>query len=230
MRLTSKLLLSATFPIFFSCGVCNKQVSTVWVNSYKTNCEGVSDTQCLLVQKGDSIDPVAWGNFHSPIEGFEYRPGYIYKLKVKEKNLDAEDVPADASAIQHTLVKVEEKWVDPILRLNDIWVLDSLFGEAQDVSTIQEGQRFAQLEFHISEQRVLGYDGCNNFNGGFATLSEDEVSFGVMAATRKMCGGVILPDLFNYALLRTKRYEIKNLKLYLYDEDGALLMVLRKID
>jgi hypothetical protein len=83
---------------------------TYWVNSSRVPCMGVAPMECLQIRKGD--DP-AWQLFYSDIEGFEYEPGYLYRLRVREEKRDPESVPADASSIRFVLVEVVEKKPDP---------------------------------------------------------------------------------------------------------------------
>ena len=101
MRFFSLLLVLSLLVI--SCAK-DKNVFRYIVASEKGDCVGVAPRKCLLVKKGDAIE---WTNFYSNIEGFEYKPGHEYVLDVKEEKLDP--VPADASSIKFTLVKVVSK-------------------------------------------------------------------------------------------------------------------------
>lgn len=229
MQLLKKMLITIATLSFAAC-TDDANVSTFWVNSIKRECAGVGKMQCLMVQKGDKIDPLAWENFHAPIEGFEYRPGNLYKIKVEEEQLDIQDVPADASSIKYTLIKVLEEKADPKLRLNDIWVLKSLSGE--NVASAKEGERRkdASMEINLSQMRVMGNDGCNSYNGAIELVGQEALKFGVLAGTRMMCVDMALPDAFNKALSKVEKYEIKDLSLFLYDKDEKELMVLKKVD
>lgn len=213
--LTLILILSACAP--------KANITTMWVNSHKSDCTGVAKTECLLIQRGENIDPSAWENFYSPIQGFEFESGYLYKLKVKEEQL--ENAPADASSIKYTLVKVLQKEVDPTFRLNDIWVCTSLFGK-----DIGQTEKSITLEIHLKDKRVMGNDGCNNFNGGITTVSQDILKIGPIASTRMMCQEMEMSDKFNKALNKVEKYEIKEMTLYLYCEEGNELMTLKKVD
>ena len=75
------------------------------VNSYRVPCVGVAPMSCLQVRRDDQPDG-KWQNFYSEIRGFEYRPGYLYRLRIRETPLPPEQVPADASSIQFDLVEV----------------------------------------------------------------------------------------------------------------------------
>ena len=79
---------------------------TYWINSARVPCVGVGPMECLEVRQSESAD---WQLFYSDIEGFDYEPGYLYRIKVREEKRDPENIPADASSIRYILVSVEEK-------------------------------------------------------------------------------------------------------------------------
>lgn len=199
------------------------EIETLWVNSLKTDCDAVGLTECLMIQDGEKIDPQAWENFYSPIEGFEYQSGYLYQIQVKKE--DVENVAADASSFKFTLVKVLNKEIDPKLRLNDIWVCTSIFGEE-----VGSREKAITIEFHLQDKRILGSDGCNNFNGGISVVGQDILKLGPIAGTRMMCQDMDMSDKFNKALNKIERYEINDMTLYLYCEEGNELMTLKKVD
>lgn len=201
-----------------------------WVNSLKVPCVGVAPTHCLQVYKGDILDPTEWKFFHASIEGFEFEPGYIYKLLVKEEELDEAQVPADASSIAYTLVKALQKERDKRLVLNDIWVLESLNGKTIKHGADSEYLERPRLEIRVGEMKYNGTDGCNNYFGGIIELNESTLRFGIGAGTRKMCPDMELADEFNRTLPEVISYKVENLKLQLFDEDGKELMQLRKTD
>lgn len=84
----------------------------LFVNSAKVDCTGVGPMKCMQTQESDTLDPNGWEFFYETIEGFEYVPGYIYKLAIKKEKLDPATVPADGSSIKYTLIKVIEKNID----------------------------------------------------------------------------------------------------------------------
>jgi len=82
---------------------------TYWINSSRVPCVGVGPMECLQVRQSESAD---WQLFYSNIEGFNYEPGFLYRIKVREEKRNPEDIPADASSIRYILVSVEEKKPD----------------------------------------------------------------------------------------------------------------------
>jgi len=222
------LLFSTLF--FLSCAGGNKQVDKYiyWVNSTKAPCVGVAPTMCLQIQKSETQNPAAWESFHTSIMGFEYEPGYIYKLVVKERHLDPTDLPADASSIEYSLVEILEKKQDMKVRINDIWVADRIQGESLVLGA--DGITLPLLEINVGEMGYMGSDGCNNFTGGLIELDEHTIRFGIAAGTRMMCMNMKIPDLFNTTLPEVMSWKIKENGLHLFDADGKELMQLKRTD
>lgn len=225
------ILIIALVFILSSCGsLKNKNAVTYWVNSYKTECTGVAPMHCMLIQKGDRIQEDSWQNFYSNIEGFEYQPGYIYKLKVKEEQLDPSNVPADASSIKYTLLKMEEKKQDQTLRLNDIWLLTSIKGAPINPQELKRPNSVPILEIHIAKHRILGTDGCNQYGGQLIKLNQTEIEFGAMMGTKKMCSDIEISDAFNQAMSIVKAYKLDGMELTLFDAESNELLTFKKID
>lgn len=200
-----------------------------WVNSLKVPCVGVAPAQCLQVHKGEHLDPTEWKVFFDSIEGFEFEPGYVYKLRVKEEKLDKTGLPADASSMAYTLVKVLHKEKDKRLVLNEIWLLERLNGTATETGDTLHLQR-PRLEIRVGEMKYSGTDGCNNYFGGIIELDESVLRFGIGAGTRKMCPDMKLADAYNKALPEVSSYKVKDLKLYLFDASGTEVMQFQKAD
>lgn len=92
------MLLSIAL-FFGACGSSNVN-ERLTVASQQGDCVGVMPMKCFLVKKEGQAD---WQFFYSPIEGFDYEPGYEYVLEVK---IDSVDNPAaDQSSLKYTLVK-----------------------------------------------------------------------------------------------------------------------------
>lgn len=199
---------------------------TYWVNSYRTPCVGVAPMECLQIRRGTTE---AWELFYSEIEGFDYEPGYLYRIRVREEKLDPALVPADASSIKFTLVSVEEKVPDPKLRINDIWVLQELEGREVTQEALSERLKRPYIEFHLQDSRYMGTDGCNTFRGAIASLGEKELTLGPAMSTRMSCGDMSIPNTFLELLSRVDTYKVGEGRLILIDGDTELL-TFRKTD
>jgi heat shock protein HslJ len=198
-----------------------------WVNSSKAECVGVGPMQCLKIQKGEELQSDGWELFYAPICGFEYEQGYIYKIAVKEEPIPPEQIPADGSSKRYILIEVLDKQIDGKLRLYDIWVLESIKG---DQLILGDTQKRPQVEINLQKMTISGNDSCNNFTGGIKNVGSEELMFGPIAATRKACMDMDIPDRFHQDINNVQFYLIKDLKLYLFDNQRNELFVLKKID
>ncbi len=225
-----KYILIVSALILFDACASQKNSTVYWINSYTVDCVGSGPQKCLLVQKNIAISDTAWHTFYAPIEGFDFEPGYLYKISVEEEKLDANKVPADASSIKYKLVKIIEKDLDPKLHINDIWVLTSLNGNKITPVSTNERRRNVQIEFQLAERKVMGTDGCNRFTGSIKAIGEETLLLGTLASTRMMCPDMTLSVDFNKTIQEVQKYAIENLQLTLFDKDSKELMTFKKVD
>lgn len=80
-----------------------QEVLVLEVAPYRQECVGVAPMQCLVVRRDGQGD---WQLFYDPIEGFEHRPGYAYRLRVIRRTV--RNPPADGSSASWHLVDVLE--------------------------------------------------------------------------------------------------------------------------
>ncbi len=219
-----KLIFLGLMIALISCSQSAKNEYTYWVNSYKVNCSGVGKMSCLLVQKADIAEFGEWQNFSSNIEGFDFEPGYLYKLKVKEEAV--ESPPADASSIKYTLVEVLEKQEDPKFAINTSWQIIAINGEAVEVTS---GQDNAILEFNIPEMRLGGSNGCNRLMGAILKFDDGIIEFGPIAGTMMMCPDMTIPQKLNAAIPLVKIFELDDDQLILKDADENELIIAQKM-
>lgn len=225
-----QMLLLIVTGLFLSCSAGDKQGDThiYWINSTLASCVGMAPTKCLQVQKSETMDPSGWKSFHASIKGFEYEPGYFYKLVVKEHAPDPADLPADASSIEYSLVEILEKRQDMKFRINDSWELLKI--NEVNLEAGLEGISAPLLEINAGEMRYLGNDGCNNFTGGIIELDDQRIRFGIAAGTRMMCQDMTIPDLFNRSLPEISIWQIKENKLHLLSNEGLEVMQFKRSD
>ncbi|MGK7905455.1 MAG: DUF4377 domain-containing protein [Hormoscilla sp.] len=82
----------------------NDEIVTLYVGPNLVDCMGVAPQKCMLVREEDEQE---FTYFYFGIEGFDYEPGYNYKLRVRKTPIA--NPPMDASSIQWTLVEQLEK-------------------------------------------------------------------------------------------------------------------------
>jgi len=229
----NSIVLVLMVSVFFSCvssqeASNNNDVFIYWVGSHTVSCSGVAPMQCMLIKKGDDFDTLKWTYFYDHIKGFDYQPGYVYKLKVKEEKIPLDQVPADASSIEYTLIEMLEKTIQKGTQLNDIWVLEKV--RNKEFSKPTAGSRVPQIEINLSENRFFGNDGCNNMMGGLKLVDDKKLEFGMIAGTKMACPDMQNSYKFTQALGETKTYKIEALKLFFFDVEGNELLQFKKVD
>lgn len=82
-------------------------LTTLYVDSIQVFCQGPSGTQkCLRVKYYHHEE---FENMYESINGFQFEPGYMYKLLVKVEDIPTEEIMADSASATVTLVSVVSK-------------------------------------------------------------------------------------------------------------------------
>ena len=220
IRLIGFLLIA----LLNTCGASEGELETFWVNGEKKICTGVGKQECMLISYED--EPSEWQYFYSQIEGFKFTPGVMKKITVVKTG--KENVPADASKFYYTLKEVVETkdMVKASTKLNDIWALNTLMGKSyQDY----DGER-PSFEFTLAENRIGGNSGCNNYFGEVTTMSDSEIVFGTIGATKKACVAETAENDFFAMLDAVRGYNIENMILTFFNEDGETIAEFQKVD
>lgn len=105
------------------------------------------------------------------------------------------------------------------------YTLRSIQGESLPDNKIG---KVASLAINIGELQVSGSDGCNNFSGKIKSLSKDEITFGPLAGTRKMCPDMKLSDKFNSYMVDVRYWKLDENTLTLKNEDRSDLLVFNR--
>lgn len=106
MRLNRILPLLALVLLTACVNVTGSAVheQVLYVAPYTRTCMGMYEMQCMLVREDPDDE---WGNWYTPIEGFEYEPGYHYTLLVGWREIP--NPPADGSSRAYWLIRIVEK-------------------------------------------------------------------------------------------------------------------------
>ena len=203
---------------FMSCS--GTKNTSFWVSGYKTEASmGAGKGEVLKVYKGTDLAHAKWENFYAPIRGFEFEEGFYQQIEVNEIQLETSKVPADASSIEYTLVKVLEKKADERLFLNGDWMLSVLNNQ-----NVSNQENLPSLSFDLSKSRISGTDGCNGFSGTIKNITSVSIEFGPLAATKKMCIDMKIADGFMKALNTVSGYKYENEKLTFSDKEGQIVL------
>ena len=213
-----------------SCQSRRGEVVDYWVDSSKVPCTGVGPRECLRVKRGGSLTEGGWQPFYTSIAGFDYVAGKLYHLRVRETRRPAAETPADGSTLVYTLLEVRETRDDPVLRLNDVWVLDKIGNDTVDAFSIVPLE-LPTLEIQMADNRVGGSDGCNRFTGSLVVATETALEFGALASTRMVCPtNNKLPQRVLTALGQVRSYRMEPGRLILLGENAQELLRYRHAD
>lgn len=82
MQSTTKLILAITLTILSLTIGCDwsEQTEILIIGPYRTECPSFSGADCYLEYNEESQ---RWHFFYEGIQGFDFVPGYIYRLKVR---------------------------------------------------------------------------------------------------------------------------------------------------
>jgi heat shock protein HslJ len=112
-----------------------------------------------------------------------------------------------------------------VMRLNDIWALDSIKGEK--IVLDENIKNLPNIEIYVEDKRVYGNTGCNSFNGK-VKIDDNKITFSEIIATEMACPGN-LEQSFLSSIQSIDNYKIEKLRLILL-EGEVERMVFRKID
>lgn len=112
-------------------------------------------------------------------------------------------------------------------RLHDIWVLNSMNGQAVDPKGLLKGAPF--LEINLNTGSILGHGGCNNIRGRIEPLGH-KIRFSKIASTLMACPDLAFEARYLEALQdKTFTYTFSNMVLQLKAEPDVVLEY-RKVD
>lgn len=201
------------------------------VNSYRVPCVGVAPMSCLQIRR-DGQPEGTWQNFYSEIRGFDYRPGYLYRLRVRATELPPESLPADASSIQYDLVEVIDEMPDPRLEIHDIWALVQIDDQGGDAFNPAAVPEHPYIEFNVTRGAYLGNTGCGEFGGKILRIGPQELRLGPMTSetAQPNCHDGSVTAHWSAALEKVASWHRKELTLALLDGNGSEVLRFRKVD
>lgn len=119
-----------------------------------------------------------------------------------------------------TFIKVETPKINQAL--TGEWKNIRIHGEKIDAESIPE------IVFDLDKMMAGGKDGCNSFNAPIKSLSNTELHFGDIAATKMMCPDMETPQQFLEALDQVMTFKVENGELILLDKEGNELLAFTK--
>ena len=209
--LTMSLLITVT-----SCA------TTFYVAPLQADCDGAGAQKCYLVRRNANEN---WILLYSQIEGFDYEPGFAYRIEVKRKRI--KHPPADGPKYKYILEEViDKKDVTADIAVDDLtgkqWQLEYLHsgGVSYLIGDVAPTILFG------ADGKINGFAGCNNYFGTY-TIDGRTIRFSGIGATRKMCQeSMDLEDAFLKMLSMDLRALFDENKLVL-SGDGGNRMIFR---
>jgi heat shock protein HslJ len=189
---------------------------TLEVAPSRVECTGVAEQMCLQVREAPDAP---WTSLHAPIAGFDYEPGFLYSIRIREES-DANPA-ADSSSINRTLVSILSRTRAVLPLAGPTWRLRSIDGR-DALADVRVTAVFGD------DTRVSGSAGCNRYSGS-AVAEAGKLSVGVLATTRMYCGDVVMrqEDAYLSALGKAVSYRVAGSELHLGPGAGVVTLIFR---
>lgn len=110
-------------------------------------------------------------------------------------------------------------------QLHDIWMVTSI-----NEKPLNKMVSIPRLEINLTEMKIFGNDGCNDFTGTIKTATKTALAFNTIASTKKMCLKAGVEAEFYKAMNTVKGYSLKGLRLTFTDTDGNEILSFLKVD
>lgn len=140
-----------------------QQTVKIKVKENTAPCVGVAPMECLQIKEGKEKE---WKYFYESIKGFEYEPGYTYRLKVI-KTPKKEPIAADASAYDYQLKKLICK---KKVKTNQTTATPEFLDKKMILTHMQGqvvGNEKVYLQINSESQTITGKSGCNSFHATY---------------------------------------------------------------
>ncbi len=110
-------------------------------------------------------------------------------------------------------------------QLHDIWAVTKING-----NPVNKSNPIPDMEINLTTMKIMGTNGCNNYNGSIESISDKKIKLGPIATTRMMCQNMEAPNQFNAAISNVNTYRLDGLQLMFFDENGKEILSLKKVD
>ncbi len=207
-------ILSVCVLLFFSCA--KEDEKTIFINDIMVNCVGVSPQKCFQIKENES-DP--WYNYYGNIEGFDFEPGYTYKLKVRVVKVEnpAADQLSEAFVLLDVLKKTKVEIDKSALTIDQgSWLVTHINNKS-------DFKRNPTLTVTLPQGQVQGSTSCNKFFGN-VEIGSNTFKTHKIASTKMMCDDMATEQLFLENLNLITSYKIENETLQLMSNDGKVVM------
>lgn len=223
MKKVNAFISVILIAILISCQAEKPKTTKIWVNSYQVSCDNSNESLCLQIQRGDTIESDKWETLPSNIEGFNYEEGKIYQIEIGAN----EPSSNDKDELKFNLVKIIQEFDDNKLIINGKWELTFFMSDTLSIH-IDRPEFAPNLEINISERKVFGQDGCNNFTGSISEFDAEIISCISIVSTKKICPDNQLDDVIANTLTLVNKWKVEDSILSLLNSEGEALMKFKK--
>lgn len=192
------------------------QTRIMYISPESKTCSGAGLQQCLQFRYNTKSN---WQLLYGGIQGFEFVPGYEYKLNVLETK--RKNPPADASSIERKLVKVISKKavsLDMSL-LHEQTFFIKLIRLDGNIKTISNDSYWIKLSDSSLQAKV-----CNNISGKINIGKTGSFKSAALMSTRMACPDMSFETAFQQAIANSTRIWIGKESIQLYDKGNKLLL------
>jgi heat shock protein HslJ len=216
------ILEFALFLLVIAAPIAGAENATekIWyVSPEMAPCTGVSPQMCLQVKENPQEN---YTLFYGGIEGFCYRPGYEYEIKVREEPVI--NPPADASSKNWILVEVISK-TGAVTSSNlegASWSLDTYLNREGKTECVLP---YTEITALFESGRVSGDGGCNSYGGNYVTKG-DNITVGMVVSTMMFCIDNISDQESEYLqnLQNAATYNVSGNLLRMMDANGTIIL------
>lgn len=210
------LLLVIAMPI---AGAENATELIWYVGPEMAPCMDVPTEMCLQVKENPEEN---YAPFYGWIDGFCFRPGFEYVIKVMEEPVL--NPPADISSKNWTLVEVISKTgAATASNLEGVsWSLDSyLSGEGKTECLLP----YSEITALFESGRISGNGGCNSYTGNYVTQGNNITLSGIIS-TLMFCMDNISnqESVYFLNLENAATYNISGNLLRMMDANGTVIL------
>lgn len=203
-----RFILLLVLLICFSCSKNSDRI--VYLAAADEDCAGKEGEVCLKMKEEGAL---MWKPFPNPIEGFEFKEGFYYKIKVGVNEISES---ANGISQNYKLIEILEQSTGPIVLDSGAWL----------VTRINDMNGFARNPFmriNVSQQLISGNTGCNRFSAKLK-IEGQSITISKLTATEMSCREMPVERGFMEALKESTNYKLADGKLQLFDDQKTLLL------
>tara|TARA_B100000809_G_C15053464_1_gene499779 strand:+ start:201 stop:1223 length:1023 start_codon:yes stop_codon:yes gene_type:complete len=208
MVVTPKMTIDLSKKIIFGHGGCNNYTGQIQsLSDSKITTGTIAGTKKACINKNVEFE------FHQAINS-------ISTYELNGENLTFYDERGKKIL---GFIKQQPKTANS--KLHDIWAAIRIDG-----NPINRMSPTPRMEINLTKMKVMGNDGCNEYTGDIKEVTDNQITYGVLVSTKKMCRKMEMAESFNKAMKQVASYKLEGLNLILMDADNEEVLAFLKVD